>query len=126
MKTLLCAVLLAVSLQAQLFYNAARDAKGQQAVTQAHAVTNGQVFDKMIENLDRLSKASGDRFFNDAERQMRANLSFFRTWGHLQTFTPGLQQRLRTNLPADATSAQIASAAAHVETQTNKAKEALK
>jgi len=126
MKTLLCALLVPMSMQAQLFYNAGRDAKGQQAVTQAKAVTNGQVFDKMIENLDRLSKASGDRFFNDAERQMRANLSFFRTWGHMQTFATGLEQRLRANLPGDATSAQIAIAAADVETQTNKAKEALK
>jgi len=32
---LLCALLMPISLQAQLFYNAARDAKGQQAVTQA-------------------------------------------------------------------------------------------
>src|SRR3954468_7313942 len=115
MKTLLCAVLLAVSLRAQLFYNAARDAKGQQAVTQAHAVTNGQVFDKMIENLDRLSKASGDRFFNDAERQMRANLSFFRTWGDVRTFTTGLEQRLQADLPGDASSAQITTAATEVE-----------
>jgi hypothetical protein len=119
-------LLLPVGLQAQFFYNATRDAKGQQALTQAKAVANGQVFDKMVENLDRLSRASGDRFFNDAERQMRANLSFFRTWGNVRTFTRGLEGRLQADAPEDATPAQISAAVTEVETETNKAQESLK
>lgn len=124
-RRFMCILLLPVGLQAQFFYNAARDAKGQQALTQAKAVTNGQVFDKMVENLDRLSRASGDRFFNDAERQMRANLSFFRTWGNVRTFVAGLESRLQADAPEDATPAQITTAVAEVETETNKAQASL-
>src|SRR5205085_5081655 len=110
-----------LSLQAQFLYNAARDAKAQQALTEAKEVTSGQLFEKMIENIDRLSKASGERFFNDAERQMRANLSFFRTWGDIQIFTTGLEQRLQADNPGDATAAEITAAATEVERETNKA-----
>jgi hypothetical protein len=126
LRLLVWALLAPLAVNAQFLYNAARDAKGQQAVTQAKEVTNGQVFDQMIENLDRLSKASGDRFFNDAERQMRANLAFFRTWGNIRMFATGLEQRLRVDLPGDATPAQVKDAVARVEVQTKDAQDALK
>lgn len=125
-RWLLCLLLLSGRLHAQFLYDSARDSKSQEALKTAREVTNGQVFDKMLENLDRLSKASGERFFNDAERQMRANLASFRTWGDIARFATGLDQRLMADLPGAATQSEIAAAATDVETQTNKAKGALR
>lgn len=111
--------------QAQFLYNPTKDAKGQQALALANDVTNSQVFDKMIDNLDLLSKASSERFFDDAERQMRANLAALRTWNDVANYTKNLQTQLQLNSPGDATPAQISAAVAAVTAQTSKAQAAL-
>jgi hypothetical protein len=121
-----CALLASLSLDAQVFYNATRDAKAQDALTAAKAVTNGQVFDKMLGNLDLLSKASGDRFFNDNERLMRANLANFQTWGDVSKYLTGLNQRLNADLPGDPNAADTQAALNKVKTEATNAQAALK
>ena len=80
----------------------------------------------MLENLDRLSKASGDMFFDDAGRRMRANLSYFRTWNDIARFTANLSEQLQVATPGDITGPQISTAAMEVESETHQATVALK
>jgi hypothetical protein len=65
---------------AQFLYNERLDRKSQDALAGAKAVTNGETFDKELQNLDRLWKSTSARVFQTAELQMSADLSGFFDW----------------------------------------------
>src|SRR5450759_2913705 len=65
---------------AQFLYNERLDKKSQDARTATKSVASGDVFDKELQNLDRLWKASSARVFQTAELQMNADLHGFFTW----------------------------------------------
>ena len=64
----------------QFLYNERLDKKSQDAVTAAKAVSSGALFDKELQNLDRLWKFSSARVFQGAELQMSTDLSGFFDW----------------------------------------------
>ncbi|MDQ6706910.1 MAG: hypothetical protein M3Z85_13160, partial [Acidobacteriota bacterium] len=76
----------------------------------------------MLANMDRLSKASSERFFAGADRQMRANLSSFVTWNDVHAFVANLDARLRADPPGDASPAEVRAATAALTLETEAAK----
>ena len=115
----------AISLNAQFLYSPSRDEKGRAALRVADEVASGQVFDTMIDNLDQLSKASSERFFNDAERKMRANRDSFLNWNSIDAFTKKLESDLQLDLPGETSEQEISAAAAKVKADTLTAEAAL-
>jgi hypothetical protein len=73
-------ILTTASGSAQFLYNEGRDKKSQDALSAAKGIVTGDVFDKEIQNLDRLWKFSSARVFQTAELQMSADLSGFFDW----------------------------------------------
>src|SRR5229473_576793 len=96
-------ILIALPAFPQLLYNEQRDKQAQEALKLSGEVQNSQVFQTALNNLDELWKLRQDRIFRNAELQMQANLSAFRTWDDLQAFALSIRQRLG---PAESASLQ--------------------
>jgi len=120
------ALSLTATLDAQLLYNASRDAKSQDALKTAKEVTGGQTFDKMLANVDKLAKSSSDRVFNGAEQQMRASLAAWVRFKDVRDYVSKLDARLHDDLPWDAGKSDVDAAAKDLEDEIKSAKDQLK
>lgn len=65
------------------FYNPRLDALGQDLQKAAGEVSNGQVYETQLSNLDAVARLASDRIFSSGRRAALAKIEAARTWGFL-------------------------------------------
>ncbi|MEO8126554.1 MAG: hypothetical protein ABJF23_04860 [Bryobacteraceae bacterium] len=82
-------------------HNDRRDRQAQNAQKIAGEVTNGQLFDAELKNLDKLSRLSADRIFSSARRAAFATLDSVYLWDEMGTSVDEWSKTLLAPVPDD-------------------------
>ncbi len=89
-------------------YNQRLDQQAQQVQKMAADVTNSQLLDAELANLDNLSQYSAERIFSSARRAAMTTLNSIIVWDQMKTRVKNWQDTLLTVKPEDWTAAQAA------------------
>src|ERR1017187_5949661 len=100
------------------FYNSRLDGLGQDVQKAAGDVSNGQIFDTQLSNLDVIAKLATDRIFSSGRRAALAKLEGTRNW---QSFCDRVDEAKRRALPSMTQQTDWANQIAILKTKTDAA-----